>query len=274
MAGLTQLESVLREFPSLLVGYSGGVDSAVLAVVATRVLGRKRVLAALGVSPSLSQEQRQQAQGIARSFTVDLVEVDTGELDDPDYTANPTNRCYFCKRELWRSLHELQLARGLSAIADGTNADDLDEHRPGLGAAREWQIRSPLADAGMTKKDVRAAARVLGLPIWNAPAAPCLASRVLYGLEVTPRRLRQVEQGEAVLRDVGVSGDLRVRHRGDEARIEVRPSELARVRAQRHGIVDRLLALGFRRVTLDLNGYRRGALLAADTPRLEVLAQR
>jgi len=274
MAGLTQLESVLTEFPSLLVGYSGGVDSAVLAVVATRVLGRNRVVAALGVSPSLSQDQRQQARDIASDFAIDLAEIDTAELDDPDYTANPTNRCYFCKRELWRSLHELQLARGLSAMADGTNADDLDEHRPGLDAAREWRIRSPLADAGMAKNDVRAAARTLGLPIWNAPAAPCLASRVLYGLEVTPRRLRQVEQGEAMLRELGVNGDLRVRHRGDEARIEVRPSEFACVRAHRHGIVDRFLALGFRRVTLDLNGYRRGALLSADVPRLEVLAQR
>ncbi|MGD2134843.1 MAG: ATP-dependent sacrificial sulfur transferase LarE [Gemmatimonadales bacterium] len=268
------LAAVLAEFPSVLIGYSGGVDSALLAVVATRVLGGERAVAALGVSPSLARAQHKQARDVARRFALNLVEVRTDELDDPQYARNPTNRCYFCKRELWTKLRRVAHARGLAVIADGTNADDPGGHRPGLRAADEHGIRSPLAEAGLTKTAVRAAARSLGLPIWDAPAAPCLASRVLYGLEVTPDRLREVEQGETVLRDAGVRGDLRVRHRGDEARIEVAPSEFARVRAARHGIGRRLLALGFRRVTLDLAGYRQGSLLATGaSPSLEVLAQ-
>lgn len=273
MPSVPSLESVLRSFPSLLVGYSGGVDSSLLAVTATRLLGPDRVVAALGVSPSLSEEQHRQARDIARQFGFSLVEIETTELDDPAYAANPTNRCYFCKRELWRRLRSLQKKRGLAVLADGTNADDLGDHRPGLHAAREWGVRSPLAEAEMTKEDVRTSARALGLPIWNAPAAPCLASRVLYGLEVTPGRLRQVEQGETVLREAGVQGDLRVRHRGDEARIEVQPGQFEQVRTHRRVIADHLLALGFRRVTLDLRGYRRGGLLTADGPELELLAQ-
>lgn len=269
------LEAVLAEFPSVLVGYSGGVDSALLAVSATRVLGAERAVSALGVSPSLSRVQHEQARDVAGQFGLNLVEVRTDEVDDPRYAANPTDRCYFCKHELWTKLRGLADERGLAVVADGTNADDLGQHRPGLRAAAEHTIRAPLAEAGLTKADVRAAAKALDLPIWDAPAAPCLASRVLYGLAVTPERLREVEQGEALLREAGVRGDLRVRHRGDEARIEVAPSEFARVRAVRHGIGERLLALGFRRVTLDLRGYHRGSLLAAASgaPPLEVLAQ-
>jgi uncharacterized protein len=274
MPDASKLEALIGAVPSMLVGYSGGVDSSVLAVVSRRVLGKERSLAALALSPSLSADQRDRARDLANRFDLHLVEVRTDEMDDPDYVANPTDRCYFCKRELWTKLAALAAQRGIVVVADGTNADDLGEHRPGLAAARERAIRSPLAEAGHTKADVRAAARVLGLPNWDAPAAPCLSSRVLYGLSVTPERLLQVEQGEAALRAAGVEGDLRVRHRGREARIEVPESEFPRVRRHREAIGQRLLALGFDRVTLDLTGYRRGGLLSVSEPPLEFLTER
>jgi uncharacterized protein len=167
-------------------------------------------------------------------------------------------------------LRAVAAERGFAVLADGTNADDLGEHRPGLAASRERQVRSPLAELGMSKARVREAARELGLPNWDAPAAPCLASRLAYGLTVTPSRLAQVEAAEAALRAVGVTGDLRVRHRGDEARIEVDAREFSRVRATRVALGRQLAALGFQRVTLDLAGYRRGSGLGADTA-VEVL---
>ena len=274
MPNASKLEALIGAVPSMLVGYSGGVDSSVLAVVSRRVLGKERSMAALALSPSLSADQRDRARDLARRCDLHLVELRTGEMDDPDYVANPTDRCYFCKRELWTKLAALAAECGIAVVADGTNADDLGEHRPGLAAAREREIRSPLAEAGYTKADVRAAARALGLPNWDAPAAPCLSSRVLYGLEVTPERLLQVEQGEAALRSLGVEGDLRVRHRGREARIEVPESQFPRVRRHREAIGERLLSLGFDRVTLDLTGYRRGSLLSSSEAPLELLTER
>ncbi|UCD25576.1 MAG: ATP-dependent sacrificial sulfur transferase LarE [Gemmatimonadota bacterium] len=265
------LERILSEYPSVLVGYSGGVDSSLVAVVARQVLGRERSLAAIGVSASLPQEQHDQARDIARQFDLELVEVPTDELSNPQYIANEEDRCYHCKRELWQRMRTVANEHGIEVVVDGTNADDLLEHRPGMGAAREFVIRSPLAEAGYTKSDVRAEAREIGIPIWDAPAAPCLSSRVLYGLEVTSERLNQVEHGEAFLRELGVAGDLRVRHRGAEARIEVSPSEFATLREARDAIAAWFTGLGFSRVTLDLSGYRRGSLLVAGDPELELL---
>lgn len=266
------LSQLLAGYDSLLLGYSGGVDSALLAVVARRVLGRDRSVAALGLSASYPRAQHEQAVAIANQFDLDLLEVRTDELDDPDYVANAPSRCYFCKRELWTKLRAVADARGIAVVADGTNADDLDEHRPGAAAAEERGVRSPLAEAGYTKDRVRAEARALGIPIWDAPAAPCLSSRIRYGLAVTPTRLRQVEAGEELLRALGVTGDLRVRHRGREARLEVAPAEFDRIRAHRGEIAQRLCALGFERVTLDLGGYRRGSFLRPAEAQLEVLA--
>jgi len=265
------LERILSEYPSVLVGYSGGVDSSLVAVVARRVLGRRRSLAAIGVSASLPQDQYRQAREIAEQFDLELVEVPTDELNDPHYTANAEDRCYHCKRELWLCLRNVAEDRGVDVLVDGTNADDLLEHRPGLQAAREFVIRSPLAEAGYTKSDVRAEAQELGIPIWDAPAAPCLSSRVLYGLEVTSERLSQVEHSEAFLRELGVSGDLRVRHRGEEARIEALPSEFAVIRDASDAISAWFTGLGFTRVTLDLGGYKRGSLLAGGDTELELL---
>jgi len=264
-ARLSALRALVNTFPSALVGYSGGVDSACLAVVLRQELGRERMLAVIGRSPSYPQAQWQAARDAAAQFDVPLLEVDTQELGDPDYAANPTNRCFFCKRELWARLTEVARARGFAVVCDGTIADDLLEHRPGRAAGEQAAIRSPLAEAGMSKADVRAAARDLGLPVWNAPAAPCLSSRVAYGLAITPSRLRQVETAEAYLRSLGVTGDLRVRHRGDRARIEAEPAWIAWLTERSETITQRLVALGFPVVEIDPRGYRRGSLILETT---------
>ena len=257
----SDLEDWFRAETTVLLGYSGGVDSALLAVVGARVLGPTRFLAVIGRSASLPEAQWRQARELAADFRVPVLEVTTGELDDPNYRANAPNRCYFCKSELWARLTDVAVARGMAAIIDGTNTGDLVGHRLGAGAGAERRIRSPYLDLGWGKPDVRRVARELGLPIWDAPAAPCLASRIRYGLEVTQPRLRQVELAEELLRMLGVIGDLRVRHRGDLARIEVGPDMLSVVAGHWPAVQQRFGALGFQRVELDPAGYRRGNLL-------------
>jgi len=258
------LRRLVRTFPSALVGYSGGVDSALLAVVLRQELGRDRMLAGVGRSASFPTAQWATARAVALRFDVPLVELDTHELEDPDYLANPTNRCFFCKTELWRRLVPEARGRGLAIVCDGTNADDLREHRPGYAAGQAAGVRSPLAEAGLAKADVRQAARGLGLPVWDAPAAPCLSSRVAYGMPITSHRLAQVERAEAYLRELGVTGDLRVRHHGDlgGARIEVEPQWVPWVTERLTAVRERLTALGFAAVEVDPRGYRRGSLLA------------
>ena len=262
----TQLRALVRTYPSALVAYSGGVDSALLAVVVRQELGRDRMLAGVGRSASYPAAQWTTARAVAQRFDIPLVELDTHELEDPDYLANPTNRCFFCKTELWRRLVPEARDRGLSVVCDGTNADDLREHRPGYAAGQAAGVRSPLAEAGLTKADVRRAARDLGLPVWDAPAAPCLSSRVAYGIPITSQRLAQVERAEAYLRELGVTGDLRVRHHGDRrgggARIEVEPRWVPWVTERLTAVRERLIALGFAAVEVDPRGYRRGSLLA------------
>src|SRR2546428_7462941 len=208
---LATLRALVRTYPSALVGYSGGVYSALLAVVLRQELGREGMLAGVGRSASYPTAQWATAQAVAQRFDVPLVELDTHELDDPDYLANPTNRCFFCKTELWRRLVREARGRGLAVVCDGTNADDLREHRPGYAAGRRAGVRSPLAEVGMTKAEIRAASRALGLPTWDAPAAPCLSSRVAYGLAITPRRLEQVERAEAYLRSEEHTSELQSR---------------------------------------------------------------
>lgn len=255
------LRALVRSYPSALLGYSGGVDSALLAVVLRQELGKHRMLAAIGRSASYPEAQWQAAIGVATRFDIPLVEIATHELEDANYLANPTNRCFYCKTELWNRLVPLARERGLAVVCDGTNADDLHEHRPGKAAGVNAGIRSPLAEAGLTKAEIRAASRELGLPTWDAPAAPCLSSRVQYGLSITPSRLRQIEQGEAYLRSLGVTGDLRLRHLGARARIEVEPSWIAWLEERREAIVEHLTTLGFAQVEIDPRGYRRGSLL-------------
>lgn len=262
MASLRQLEVHFHSLGRVLLGFSGGVDSTLLAVIGARTLGADRFRAVIGRSASYPEVQYQSALHLAAEFRIPLTELDTHELDDPAYRANSPDRCYACKRELWAQLGVLAAAEGFDVIIDGTNADDLTEHRPGLRAAAAHGVRSPLAELGWTKRDVRAAARELNLPIWDAPAAPCLSSRIQYGIEVTPVRLRQVEDAEAWLRALGVTGDLRVRHRGDHASIEVNPEMQRLLRAQWAAVARELQRLGFSEVGLDDRGYRRGALLA------------
>ena len=262
MLPLALLEKHLTGFGRVLLGYSGGVDSGLLAVAGRRALGRKRFLAVIGRSPSYPAAQWRAAIDLARRFDVPLLELETRELDDPRYVENTPDRCYFCKTELWTRLGDVARDRGFDVVIDGTNADDLGEHRPGLRAADERGVRSPLAELGWTKADVRTAARDLGLSIWDAPAAPCLSSRIRYGLAATRERLGQVEQGEAYLRALGVTGDLRVRHHGTMARIEMEPDQHERLRAGWETVAAFFAGLGFASVELDPRGYRRGGLLA------------
>jgi len=268
MADLDLLRRHLLGGGRVLLGYSGGVDSTLLAVVGHRALGPDRFLAVVGRSASYPEAQRQTAVELATRYGVPLLEVATGELADARYLANATNRCYFCKTELWTRLGRVARERGFDTIIDGTNADDVGEHRPGMRAAEEQGVRSPLAELGWSKARVRQASRALGLPTWDAPAAPCLSSRVVYGLEITPDRLRQVEHGEAYLRALGVTGDLRVRHHGDRARLEMAPDQMARVRGEWAAVERFFSGLGFAAVELDPAGYRRGGLLSLASPSL------
>jgi uncharacterized protein len=263
---MESLRALIRKFPSVLLGYSGGVDSALLAVMLRQELGKDRMLAAIGRSASYPDAQWQVARDVAARFDIPLVEIETHELEDDHYLANPTNRCFYCKTELWHRLVPLARERGLAVVCDGTNADDLREHRPGKAAGMAAGVRSPLAEAGLTKAEIRAASRELDLPTWDAPAAPCLSSRVQYGLSITPARLKQVEEGEAYLRGLGITGDLRVRHHGDSARIEVEPVWIPWVEARRGEINVRLAAMGFAQVEIDPRGYRRGSLLERSSP--------
>jgi uncharacterized protein len=253
---------------SVLIGYSGGVDSAYLAACAIEALGAERVLAVIGRSASLPAEQSRSARNTAERVGIPVLELDTEELADPRYAANPSNRCYFCKNELWRRLVPVARERGIAVVIDGTNASDLGGHRPGMAAAREQGVVSPLAEAGLTKDEIRALSRARGLPTWSQPSAPCLASRIPYGTSVTPERLRAVELAEGALRSLGVAGDLRVRHHGDLARIELAPDELEhRLDAAQVTRLTRVVrGAGFARVAVDLRGFRSGALLEIRKP--------
>ena len=271
MATVDLLEAHLDGLSSAVLGYSGGVDSAVLAVVGARRLGPSRFLAVIGRSASYPEVQWRTAVELAARYDVPLLEVDTHELADPGYAANPLNRCFFCKSELWRVLGAVAAERSFEYLLDGTNLDDLTEHRPGAAAGAARRVHSPFVELGWSKADVREAARQLGLPTWDAPAAPCLSSRIQYGLSVTPERLRQVEQAEAIIRACGVVGDVRVRHLGGRASVEVLPTERLMVEARWGTVSAELLALGFDEAVLDPRGYRRAA--SSPSPPVRVVAE-
>jgi pyridinium-3,5-biscarboxylic acid mononucleotide sulfurtransferase len=266
MSDLKDLRSHLATLGRIILGYSGGVDSSLLAVVGRQVLGSDRFLAVIGRSASYPAVQADAALTLAERFDIPVVELETNELEDPRYLSNSTDRCYYCKSELWSQLSRLKMERSFDTIIDGTNADDVREHRPGMRAGAEHQIRSPLLDLGWTKESVRQAAEQLGIPIWDAPAAPCLSSRVLYGLQITPERLRQVEEGEEYLRGLGIQGDLRVRHHGQSARLEVAPGQMDILQSQWERVTLVFAELGFTSVELDPQGYRRGGLLSLARP--------
>jgi len=256
------LASWLSARAPVAIGFSGGVDSAYLAVAARLALGPDRVLAIIGRSPSYPEAQWAAARQVARSFDVPVLELDTAELDDPRYAANPSNRCYFCKTELWSRVVPVARERGFGTVADGTNADDLSDWRPGAQAAREHGVASPLAELGFTKQHIRDASKRLELPTWQQPSSPCLSSRLPYGIEVTPARLKQIERAESALRALGIAGDLRVRYHEDLARVELAADELPRwlEPGRFDALRDALVATGFERVSLDLRGFRSGSL--------------
>ncbi|MGF1482498.1 MAG: ATP-dependent sacrificial sulfur transferase LarE [Cyanophyceae cyanobacterium] len=257
---LAELKALLAQMENALIAYSGGIDSTLVARVAHEVLG-DRALAITAVSPSLLPEELEQAQLQAAQIGIAHELVYTHEMDNPHYTANPVNRCYFCKSELHDTLKPLAIQRSYPYVVDGVNADDLKDYRPGIQAAKERGARSPLAEVGITKADVRQISRSLGLPWWNKPAQPCLSSRFPYGEEITVAKLQRVGRAEVYLRQLGYP-NLRVRSAGDTARIELPTEQLKEfvLNTDLAQLVAVFQDFGFVFVTLDLEGYRSGKL--------------
>ena len=251
---------VLENLPGLIVAYSGGVDSAYLAWASTQVLG-PRALCVTADSSSYPERHREMASRIAREFNLNHEEIRTDEMSPPEYRANPANRCYFCKHELYTKLTAIARARRIPVIVDGSNADDRGDYRPGRQAAREFGVRSPLDEVDLTKDEIRFLSRQAGLPTWDEPASACLSSRIPYFSEVTDEKLRMIERAEDVLRGLGFRV-CRVRHHETIARLEIAREEMHRaLEPDIADAIDReLRAIGYQHVTLDLRGYRLGSL--------------
>ncbi|MBZ5536814.1 MAG: ATP-dependent sacrificial sulfur transferase LarE [Acidobacteriia bacterium] len=256
----SKLESTLKDYQSTIVAFSGGVDSAYLAFVAHRVLG-ERALAVTAVSPSLASFQRGDALSFAREYGFRHEVIQTEEMADSNYVANPPNRCYFCKEELFAKLKTLADQRGYRTVSYGVNVDDLGDFRPGQEAASKFGVQAPLVEAGLKKAEIRSLSRTLNLNTWDHPASACLSSRIPYGMMVTVDKLEAIDRGEDALHRLGFR-QVRVRHHGEIVRIEISPDEMSRaLQLDMAGEFTRIFkSLGFRYVTLDLEGYRQGAL--------------
>jgi uncharacterized protein len=259
-----KLEGWFAQFDSVMVAYSGGVDSALVMAAAHRAMEKRggRALACIGTSPSYPARELESALAVAKSVGADVRAVKTEEHLDPNYAANPHNRCYFCKTELYERLTAIAQAERFDVIVDGNNASDLgggDVERPGMKAAREHLVRSPLAELGVTKEQVRALAKEIGLSVWNKPAMPCTSSRVPHGTPIVPGLLKQIERAESALLGMGFR-ELRVRHHGDVARIELRPEDFPRAVELHDAIAAAVKSAGYKFVTLDLSGFKSGGL--------------
>jgi uncharacterized protein len=255
---LDSARAIVRDLSSVLVAYSGGVDSSLLLKLALEELGG-RAVAVLASSPAYPESEQEEARILARQLGARLVDVTTNEVDLEAYKRNHPDRCFHCKEELFETLEPVRRDLGLDHIAYGATADDADDHRPGHGSAVRRGIRFPLLEAGMGKPEIRAAARRLGLPNWNKASFACLSSRIPHGTEVTVAALRQIESAEAAIKSLGFK-QVRVRHHGDVARIEVEPAEIARLVSERERVVDALRSAGYKFVSLDLEGYATGSL--------------
>jgi uncharacterized protein len=257
----TSLQQILKDLAKVVVAYSGGVDSTFLLKSAVDTLGATDVLACIATGASLPQSELTSAVKLAEDIGVEVQTVEPDELADPRYSANKADRCFHCKSHLFALLTDLAKKRNFNHVICGHNFDDKDDYRPGIRAAKAFGIRSPLADAELTKDDIRQLSRKLNLPTADVPASPCLASRISYGLQITEQRLKQVEQAEAFLKTFGLI-EFRVRLHESIARIEVHPSDIAKVTTEpaRSQIVEKLKSLGFKFVTLDLQGFRSGSL--------------
>ncbi len=254
-------QQILEKLGKVLVAYSGGVDSTFLLKVAVDTLGPKNVLACIAAGPSLPQSQYKKAIEIAKSFGAELQTIEQSELSNAAYSANKADRCFHCKSHLYTILTEIAKKRNFNCVISGCNFDDKDDFRPGNRAAEIFNVHCPLMQAELTKDDIRRLSTQLNLPTAELPASPCLASRISYGLEITEQRLKQIEEAEEFLRDLGLV-EFRVRHHDTIARIEVHPEYIDRVTAKptRSQIIDKLKSLGFKYITLDLQGFRSGSL--------------
>lgn len=255
------LQQILKDLKKVVLAYSGGVDSTLLLKVAVDTLGAENVLACIAVSPSLAQSQHEQARQLAQKIGAKLKEIELDELSDPNYSANKADRCFHCKSHVYSILTDVAKQEGFDHVICGHNLDDADDYRPGNRAAEVFNVHSPLAEAKMTKDDIRQLSRQLDLPTAELPASPCLASRVSYGLDITAQKLNQIEQAEEFLKQFGLV-EFRLRHHGQLARIEVRPEDFEKVMTEpaRSKIIEKIKSLGFKFVTLDMQGFRSGSL--------------